>query len=164
MSVFHLSSFSYIYIYKTNGLLPLSGLHFSVSRPLQNNYSLQPGPQIKANLQRQRHTKRKNQAAYQLLCSLRIKRSFVKKEMDKVLKIGRKNTLPNKEKCEENRIPLAVTCHLNLPPVGRIINKHWPMLHHKDRTKKIFKNRPIVSRKRPRNLRDILVKATFSCK
>ena len=38
------------------------------------------------------------------------------------------------------------------------------MLHHKDRTKKIFKNRPIISYKRPRNLGDILVKATFSYK
>ena len=35
------------------------------------------------------------------------------------------------------------------------------MLHHKDRTKKIFKCRPIISYKRPRNPRDMLVKATF---
>ena len=45
---------------------------------------------------------------------------------------------------------------------GRIIYKHWPTLQSKKRLKKVFKNRPIVSYKRPRNLRDMLVKATFN--
>ena len=82
--------------------------------------------------------------------------------MERVLEVRRKDTLVKKEKNKDNRIPLVVTYHPDLPPVGQIINKHWPMLHHKDRTKKIFKNRPIVSYKRPRNLRDMLVKSTFN--
>ena len=90
------------------------------------------------------------------------KRSFVKKEMERVLEVRRKDTLVKKEKNKDNRIPLVVTYHPDLPPVGQIINKHWPMLHHKDRTKKIFKNRPIVTYKRLRNLRDMLVKSTFN--
>ena len=48
------------------------------------------------------------------------KRSFVKKEMDKVLKIRRRDTLAKKEKCEENRIALVVSYRKDLPPVGRI--------------------------------------------
>ena len=88
--------------------------------------------------------------------------SFVKKEMEKVLKIDRKNGLKKKEKRKESRIPLVVSYHPDLPPLHRIINKHWPTLQSKKRLKKVFKNRPIVSYKRPRNLRDMLVKATFN--
>ena len=60
------------------------------------------------------------------------KRSFVKKEMERVLEVRRKDTLVKKEKNKDNRIPPVVTYHPDLPPVGQIINKHWPMLHHKD--------------------------------
>ena len=66
------------------------------------------------------------------------------------------------KKRKECRIPLVVSYHPDLPPLGRIINKHWPTLQSKKRLKKVFKNRPIVSYKRPRNLRDMLVKATFN--
>ena len=78
---------------------------------------------------------------------------FVKKEMEKVLKIDWKNALKKKEKRKESRIPLVVSYHPDLPPLGRIINKHWPTLQSKKRLKKVFKNRPIVSYKRPGNLR-----------
>ena len=97
---------------------------------------------------------------YFVACGYR--RSFVKKEMEKVLKIDWKNALKKKEKRKESRIPLVVSYHPDLPPFGRIINKHWPTLQSKKRLKKVFKNRPIVSYKRPRNLRDMLVKATFN--
>lgn len=90
------------------------------------------------------------------------KRSFVREEMEKVVQINRKDALKKKEKNKNNKIPLVVNYHPDLPPLGHIINKHWSMLEHKDRTKKIFKNRPIVSYKRPHNLRDMLVKATFN--
>ena len=56
------------------------------------------------------------------------KTSFVKKEMERVLEVRRKDTLVKKEKNKDNRIPLVVTYHPDLPPVGQIINKHWPML------------------------------------
>ena len=97
---------------------------------------------------------------YFVACGYR--RSFVKKEMEKVLRIDRKNALKKKEKRKESYIPLVVSYHPDLPPLGRIINKHWPTLQSKKRLKKVFKNRPIVSYKRPRNLRDMLVKATFN--
>ena len=82
--------------------------------------------------------------------------------MEKVLKIDRKNALKKKEKRKEGRIPLVVSYHPDLPLLGRIISMHWPTLQSKKRLKKVFKNRPIVSYKRPRNLRDMLVKATFN--
>ena len=55
-----------------------------------------------------------------------------------------------------------MTYHRDLPPLGRIINKHFPTLQSIKRLKKVFKNRPIVSYKRPRSLRNMLVKATFN--
>ena len=63
---------------------------------------------------------------YFVACGYR--RSFVKKEMEKVLKIDRKNALKKKEKRKESRIPLVMSYHPDLPPLGRIINKHWPTL------------------------------------
>ena len=80
---------------------------------------------------------------YFVACGYR--RSFVKKEMKKVLKIDRKNALKKKEKRKESRIPLVVSYNPDLPPLGRIINKHWPTLQSKKRLKKVFKKRPIVS-------------------
>ena len=46
----------------------------NTSTPLQKQYSLQPGPQVKAILQGQQYSKRKNQAIHKLLCSLRIQK------------------------------------------------------------------------------------------
>ena len=99
---------------------------------------------------------------YLVACGYR--RSFVKKEMEKVLKIDRKNARKKKEKRKESRSPLVVSYHPDLPPLGRIINKHWLTLQSKKRLKKVVKNSPIVSYKRPRSLRDMLVKATFNYK
>ena len=97
---------------------------------------------------------------YFVACGYR--RSFVKKEMEKVLKIDRKNALKKKEKRKESHIPLVMSYHPDLPPLGRIINKLWPTLQSNKRLKKVFKNRPNVFYKRPCNLRDMLVKATFN--
>ena len=72
--------------------------------------------------------------------------------MEKVLKIDRKNALKKKEKRKESRIPLVVSYHQDLPPLGCIINEHWPTRQSKKRLKKVFKNKPVVSYKRPRNL------------
>ena len=72
---------------------------------------------------------------YFVACGYR--RFFVKKEMEKVLKIDRKNALKKKEKRKESRVPLVVSYHPDLPPLGRIINKHWPTLQSKKRLKKV---------------------------
>ena len=50
-------------------LITLQHIH-----PTSKAASLQPGPQVKANLQGQQRSKRKNQAIYKLLCSLWIQK------------------------------------------------------------------------------------------
>ena len=57
---------------------------------------------------------------YFVACGYR--RSFVKKEMEKVLKIDWKNAVKKKEKRKESRTPLVVNYHPDQPPLGCILN------------------------------------------
>ena len=43
----------------------------------------------------------------------------------------------------------------------RIVNQRWNLLHEDERLKKVFKNRPIIAYRKPKNLKDLLVRSKF---
>ena len=61
------------------------------------------------------------------------------------------------------RIPLVVTYHPTLPSVGSITKRHQHILQVSERLKDAFPLPPLIAFCRPKNLRDLLVRAELSC-
>ena len=93
-----------------------------------------------------------------------IKRGFKKNLVDLQF-MKAKGNVRNKLLCQDikgiksNRdgIPLVMEFHPALLGVSRVIGSLWPILHASD-DGKIFEEKPILSFKRLRNLKDVLVK------
>ena len=58
---------------------------------------------------------------------------------------------------QNNRIPLVLTYSKALPDIHTILRKNMKTLHKSERMKNVFKELPIVSYKRNKNIKDILV-------
>ena len=84
------------------------------------------------------------------------KNHVIEKQIEKAKAVPRPKALQYKTKQSNDRIPLVTTFHTNLPQLGTILNKHWPLLHIKPNVKSNFIDTPIVAYKRSNNLRDIL--------
>ena len=63
------------------------------------------------------------------------------------------------KKTINTRVPLVTTYHPQLRTIGSILHKHLPLLHASNLMTKIFPEVPLTAYRRPRNLRDLLVKA-----
>jgi hypothetical protein len=72
---------------------------------------------------------------------------------DDLLKPNTKDTNTNK------RLPFVVTYHPNLPNIRATIDKHWSIIDKSDKLTRMFPEKPLVAYRRPKNLRDILVRA-----
>ena len=59
------------------------------------------------------------------------------------------------------RVPLVVTYHPELPCWGKILHDHLPTLHISEKMKKAVPNPPLVANRRPKNLKDLLVRVTM---
>ena len=89
-------------------------------------------------------------------------RGSVEKAIKKAKDKPRSEALTYKTRQQNSRrVPLVVQYHPALPPFSKIIRKHLPLLHSSERLRSIFPDPPIVAYSRPRNLRDILVRAKF---
>ena len=60
------------------------------------------------------------------------------------------------------RIPLVVTHHPILPSFHLTTKRHLSILHASDPLRRAFEHPPLIAFRRPRNLRDLLVRATLS--
>ena len=60
-------------------------------------------------------------------------------------------------------IPFVIEYNPSLPNIGLIINKYWDLLQlsHKDSVSSVHAYKPILAFKRPKNLRDYLVRSSF---
>lgn len=83
----------------------------------------------------------------------------VKKQIAKAKRVPRAEALKYSKKSKSSRTPLVTTYHPNLPPLQYIIRKNWSIIESHHRLKTIFPEPPVLSFKRPKNLRDILVHA-----
>ena len=87
---------------------------------------------------------------------------LVDRQMERAIIIPRENTLQNHQRQTSMRIqrlPLVITYHLGLPKIANILKKHLPILHASDGLRDAVPDPPMVAFRRPKNLRDLLVRA-----
>ena len=63
----------------------------------------------------------------------------------------------NKEKTETgNHLTLCVTYNKTLPNIKTILEKHWHMLNVNPELKKVFENKPLLTFRKNKNLRQLI--------
>ena len=70
-----------------------------------------------------------------------------------------KEKAPSDDTCTNNKVALVTTFHPSLPPLRRITNDSHHILHTSDRLLRAIPENPILAYRRPRNLRDLIVRA-----
>ena len=85
----------------------------------------------------------------------------VQDQMDRATSVSREQALAISENKTSDRVPLVVTYHPELPCLGKILCDHLPTLHISERMKKAIPSPPLVANRRPKNLKDLLVRATM---
>ena len=87
----------------------------------------------------------------------------VQQAIKKVHSLPRATVLQEKPRNQDPtpKIPLVTTFHPNLPPLRHITNTNHHILHTSDRLRRAVPDIPILAYRRPRNLRDMLVRATI---
>ena len=73
----------------------------------------------------------------------------------------RTTTLTSKDKKTLNRTPLVLTYNPSLPPIMDVIKKHWHVLQSDSSLSETFKELPITSFRRNKNLGDLLNSKTL---
>ena len=84
---------------------------------------------------------------------------FVTKEVDRARRIPRADTLKEKSKRQSNRVPFVITYHPGLPNIGELLHRFHPVLQTSQRLASAVKEVPMVAYRRPRCLKDFLVRA-----
>ena len=87
--------------------------------------------------------------------------------LDQVSSLSQEQALQFSDKSRnKNLIPFVVEYNPSLSNIGLILNKYWDLLQisHKDSVKYVHEYKPILTFKRPRNLRDFLVHSAFKDK
>ena len=81
--------------------------------------------------------------------------------IEKAKHMERQNLLSYKPKPTANKAVLRFvkTYHPDLPKVRGIVDKHWPIIDSSDHLSTVFPQKPIMAYRRPKNLRDHLVRA-----
>ena len=78
------------------------------------------------------------------------------KQIEKTEPVPREALLKDKTKSDVTRIPFTTTYNRNLPPIQKIINKHWGTLQTSHDLAPTFGARPVVAYKRNKNLRNLI--------
>jgi len=76
--------------------------------------------------------------------------------------INRQSSLQPKQRGKETRIPLVATYHPSLPSFNKVLTSKHPILHACSKLKEVLPDPPLVAYRRPKNLRDLLVKANVA--
>ena len=93
------------------------------------------------------------------------KRGFQKQSTDqatgRVRQMDRLSLLSYRPKPTADKaiLPFVITYHPDLPKVRNIVGKHWPIIKSSDHLNSVFPQKPIMAFRRPKSLRDILVRA-----
>ena len=95
----------------------------------------------------------------EFLCQRGHKRDYVKTQINKAFNVPRKYTLCYQHKKFNNRTVFVTTYNPSVPNFNNVIKKYYPILTASDRCKHAFKDPPLLAYRRPRNLRDTLVRA-----
>ena len=81
--------------------------------------------------------------------------------INRVRSLSRSDVLKQKTEHRHatNRVPLVTTFHPSLPPLRTILHSNHHILHTSDRLLQAVPDTPIVAFRRPRNLKDLIVRA-----
>ena len=93
-----------------------------------------------------------------------LSRSYKAKIIDdafkRVSQIERKQAIKRVSKTKEENTALVTTYHPLMPPVSKIVKKHWRvMTDESPAMKRCFEKPSVISYKRHKNIRDMLVRA-----
>ena len=90
---------------------------------------------------------------------------IVSKAIDRVSHISRADALKQKEPAEEmNRVILTLTYNSHSKVIKDIVEKNFHMLNLDEEVGYLFQQKPLISYRRDRNIRDMLVHSRFSSK
>ena len=67
----------------------------------------------------------------------------------------------SEENNQENRVPLVITYHPTLCNLPKILRRHLPILQVSEGMKQVVLNPPLMAYRRPKNLNDLLFRATL---
>ena len=85
----------------------------------------------------------------------------VQHQINRATRISRTEALGTSEVRTMKRVPLVVTFHPQLPRLGKILRDHLPTLHISNKMKEAVPSPPLVANRRPKNLKDLLVRASL---
>ena len=96
-----------------------------------------------------------------------LKRGYCEQQLNydihRALAISRENCLQSQPSQDKSaRIPLVVTYHPILPSFQSITKRHFPTLQTSERLRGTFLHPPLIAFRRPRNLRDLLVRTSLN--
>ena len=77
-------------------------------------------------------------------------------QMRKTENVSRETLLIDRPKRSNKRTPFTTTFNKNLPPIQRIINMHWSILHTNTDIAPTFSERPVLAYRRNKNLRNLI--------
>jgi hypothetical protein len=80
----------------------------------------------------------------------------------KASEINRNNLLEYKEKKISKRVPLVLTYHPSLEKISDIVRHYWKEIEKSETLAKLFPEPPVVAFRRPKSIKDTLVRAVVS--
>jgi len=93
------------------------------------------------------------------LCNRGYPKALIHEILTEVQFSDRTETLHNKTKKAKEMLPFVTTYNLATPNLKKILMKHWHITQQQPRIAHIFNQPPIVSYKKEKSLKDILVRA-----
>ena len=86
-------------------------------------------------------------------------RNMVREQVQRARAVPREIALTPRRRGNGNRIPFVVSYHSGLPNIGGILRELQPVLESSERCKQAFKDLPVMAFRRPKSLKDYLVRA-----
>ena len=100
----------------------------------------------------------------QLLLDRDYKVKVIDAAIEKAKNIPRKEALKRVTRTTTDRPVFPVTHHPALPSIPKIINKHYRTMTQNPHMQETFPKPPMVAYKRPKNIRDFIIKAKVAKK
>ena len=132
--------------------------HISKNIPYSLAYRLRRIESLEANFENNLEHLRDN------LLLRGYKKCYIASAFDKVKALDRASTLHKSPKDENSAVVLSLKYHPGLPSISPIIRKHFDVMLQEPYLKEVFGRTPIVTFNRPKNLREILIRAKLPAK
>ena len=102
---------------------------------------------------------RRTQELTEFLIAQGYHRNIVREQIQRARVVPRENASTPRRRENDNRIPFVVSYHPGMPNVGGILRELQAVLESSDRCKQAVKDLPVMAFRRPKNLKDYLVRA-----